>query len=39
MQNLAELGKTLGLGQAEVLELALANLKGELKTHDNEAHI
>lgn len=39
MQNLAELREVLGLGQAEILELALANLKGELQTRDNEVQI
>lgn len=39
MQNLAELGKSLGLGQSEILELAIAKLKCELKTRDNEVHI
>lgn len=39
MQNLAELRKALGLGQAEILELAIANLKGELQTRDNEVQV
>lgn len=39
MQDLAELGQILGLGQAETLELAITKLKGELEIRDNEVHI
>ncbi|MCP1292967.1 MULTISPECIES: hypothetical protein [Chromobacterium] len=39
MQNLAELRKTLGLGQAEILELAIAKLQKELQNRDNEVQL
>ncbi len=39
MQNLAELRKTLRLGQAEILELAIAKLQRELQNRDNEVQL
>lgn len=39
MQNLAELRKTLRLGQAEILELAIAKLQEELQNRDNEVQL